>query len=357
MAASRGGRRPMAVGHVWRGLGIVAWLLVPLACSPAAGSPAPTAPPAAATTAPSPTDELATLVELELNVNGGPDFPVAAFGSLWLLRPDQNEPSIARFDVQTGAIVADIPVRNRLCQATGASPDAIWACSLNGLLRINPATNQPSGEVTAAIGQYYGQLPFGAGSLWALGGEITATNILLRVDPKKMVVAASIPLGFNGGALAFDFDFDFDAVWITAPNEGKLVRFDPATGRLTDHLTGLEAPGSVTTGFGSLWVGLYDSRDKTPPAGAPTVARGDPATGKIEALIAVGSVPLGACIHAGTAGVWVRSPDPFLALIDPSTNKVVRNVRSTQGAGCVIEINGRLWVTSSDFGTVWRLAP
>lgn len=345
----------MAFHRPSRVLGVVLSLLVAQACSPAAASPVPSAPPSApSTSAPSPAgDDLTALVNLDLTLDGGPDFPVAAFGSLWVLRPDLATSSITRLDPGTGAIQADVVFGGRLCQATGVSPAAIWVCSQNGLTRIDPATNKANGEVAADIGQYYGQLPFGAGSLWALGGKVTLTDTLLRIDPERAAMTDSVPLGFNGGGLAFAFD----AVWITAPAEGKLVRFDPVTGALTDHTTGLDAPRWVTAGFGSLWVGLHDEKERALPNGAGTVARLDLESGEVVAMIVAGVDPRGAAIHAGSASVWVRAPTPFLARIDPATNAVTDSIEAEHGQGGVVEIDGRIWVTAGDMNSkVWRLA-
>ena len=170
-----------------------------------------------------------------------------------------------------------------------------------------------------------------------------------------MSVADTVPLGFNAGDLAFDFG----ALWITDPAGGRLVRYEPTSGELTDHVTALTAPRYLETGFDSVWVGLYDSRDVDRPApGEPTLARVDPASpDTVQAWVPVGPDPLEACIHAGTAGLWVRSGNPYLALVDPATNTVVKTVNSNNPPGCVIEIDGQLWVISYEFQKVWRLRP
>jgi streptogramin lyase len=341
----------------WVGLA-AAMVMFVAACSSGASSPnlAPTTPagsaPTAAATA---ADELAALTDLQVTLDGAPDFPIVDFGSLWVVRPDADEPSVTRLDPATGAIQAEIPIGDGLCEAIGVSDDAIWACSETGVARIDPATNVVTGDVEADIGQYYGRLPFGDGSIWAVGGEGVSADALLRIDPEAMKVADSVPLGFNAGGLAFDFG----ALWITDPVGGRLVRYDPASGELTDHVTALTAPRYVETGFDSVWVGLYDSRDVDRPApGEPTLARVDPAgPDAVQAWVAVGPDPLEACPYAGTAGLWVRSGNPYLALVDPTTNTVVKTVASKNPPGCVVEVDGRLWVISYELQKLWRLKP
>jgi hypothetical protein len=131
------------------------------------------------------------------------------------------------------------------------------------------------------------------------------------------------------------------------------------SGELTDHVTALTAPRYVETGFDSVWVGVYDSRDVDRPApGEPTLGRVDPASpDAVQAWVAVGPDPLEACLYAGTAGLWVRSGNPYLALVDPTTNTVVKTVASRNPPGCVVEVDGQLWVISYELAKIWRLKP
>jgi len=55
--------------------------------------------------------------------------------------------------------------------------------------------------------------------------------------------------------------------------------------------------------------------------------------------------------------VWVRAPEPFLAVVDPATGEVIRTIEQSGGGGDVAVALGSVWLTSHDRGTVWTLDP
>lgn len=291
--------------------------------------------------------------EAVLEVSFGPDWPMEGFGSMWVLAPDGGTPAIVRIDPETNEEIARIALPGQLCQGFIVSDDAVWVCTPDGAVRVDPASNEIVASVAFDVGQFYGRLAAGAGSVWALGTDAIAPNTLVRIDPTTDT-ATSTPLGHNAGAIAFGFD----AVWVTAPDDGLLLRIDPASGEITEHATGLPGPAAVNVGPDAIWVTLHTLEDDPPGEGDPTVGRIDPLDGTLVAEIATGvsSLALGG-LWATDDAVWVRAPDQFLTRIDPATNEVVEIYTGFPSSGEVTVAFGSVWVTVVERQTVYRLAP
>lgn len=332
------------------------------ACSSTSGmTPAPESTPAAATATTSPSasqsvapagESIEDRAEVTIeDVAGEPDWPLEGFGSIWLLAADSEEPSMLRLDPATNEIIATVPIPGRGCQGFTASDDALWACVDDGAVRIDPATNAIVGEVDFASGSVASRLAFGDGSVWAIGAEDGAPNELVRIDPAAMT-AAAIPLGHGVATLAYGFD----AVWLTAPQDGMILRVDPATEQVTEHATGLSRPQTVVIGPDSLWVTLFGAEEVAPEE--PTVVRIDPADGSVLAEIATGAASenLGG-LWATDDAVWVRAPGAFLTRIDPATDEVVETISGPNSTGDVTIAFGSLWATASSANVIYRLAP
>lgn len=343
------------------------------ACSAASGptpspsvsgsSPTPDLSPSPASLEPTPgsleptpdTNSIEARASAILEEEGSPDWPAEGFGSLWLLAPDQETPSLLRVDPETVAVVATIalPESSRECQGFVVTDDAVWACTGEGADRIDPTSNEIVGSVAFPVGRFYGRLAAGAGAVWALGGDEIAPNVVVRIDPASMT-AQTFPLGKYGTTLAFGFD----SVWVTVTQEGLLLRVDPASGAVSEHATGLDRPWIVTAGPDSLWVTLSAEGEEPVDADEPTVVRIDPTGGQAPVSIATGASPgRGGGISAGEDAVWMRAPDLFLVRIDPATNEVVDSITGPPDNGDVVEAFGWIWATAEHELRVYRLEP
>jgi virginiamycin B lyase len=328
------------------------------ACSQPTVSVAPSSATPSETASPVPTPSASTIASIDdlasaalEEVAGEPDWPLEGFGSLWLLAPDQEEPSLLRVDPMTNEIVATVGLPGNLCQGFTVSDDAVWVCTPSGAARVDPTTNEIVGEVAFDTGEVFSRLAFGDGSVWAIGTDGGVPNTLVRIDPATMT-ATPIPLGHGAATLAYGFD----AVWVTAPQEGVLLRVDPATNAVTEHVTGLARPWAVVAGPDSLWVTLFASEDIA--ADEPTVVRIDPADATNVVEIATGATSENAGgLWATADAVWVRAPEAFLTRIDPATNQVVEVIDGPVSAGDVTVAFGSVWATASNSLTVYRLTP
>jgi hypothetical protein len=286
------------------------------------------------------------------DVSGEPDFPLEGFGSVWALASDQDQPAILRIDPATTEIVASIPLPGRQCQGFTVAEDAVWACVDGGAVRIDPATNSITDEVPFETGQVWGRLAYGSGSVWAIGVSDGVPNQLIRIDPSELT-ATAIPLGHGAVSVAYGFD----AVWITVPQDGLVLRIDPDTEEVTEHATGIDHPFTIVAGGDSLWATLLGSEELAP--GQPTLVRIDPADGSAVTEIATGAASLAkGGLWASDDAVWVRAPDnQFLTRIDPATNEVVETITGPTGTGDVTVAFGSVWITAGNALMIYRMAP
>jgi virginiamycin B lyase len=142
------------------------------------------------------------------SLTGGPGFLAAVPGSVWAAVPDQS--ALVRINTATDAIVATIPVRGA-CGEVAANSQQVWVsggtppgCS-PGVSLVNPATNSMVTHLTA-------------------GGPS------------------------SGNALSTG------GFWFGADTCDLLNRVDTGTHSLTGQLKLPGSPGSIATGFGSVWI-------------------------------------------------------------------------------------------------------
>lgn len=300
-------------------------------------------------------DPLAARTQAEIDVPGGPDLPVAAFGSLWLVAPDGEVANVTRIDPATNEIVATIALEANACQALGASDEAMWTCASGGLARIDPLTNQIEQVVDydLATTLFFGYLPFGAGSLWSLGGDGVARNQVIRIDPMTNEVAMTYELEFDASWISFGEG----ALWLTDTTGGTLWRLDPASGAITVHTSDLPGPGPSTVGAGSVWLSVRTGPDDRPTANDVTLVRIEPTSGDVVAEIVLGGSIGEIGLYADGDAVWVRTVDPFLARVDPATNQVAEVLQQSALGGTVTVGFDSVWATSYRLNRVWRIEP
>lgn len=323
--------------------------------SPIASADSTPSPAASRTPRPTPTateDPFAGRLEAEIEVPGFPDFPIAAFDALWLLTPDKDG-GVTRLNPETHEIEATIPVGTRLCQAMGATDEAIWACTKGGVVRIDPETNEVVATIEFPTAEFFGYLPAGGGSLWALSGEVTRMDELVRIDPADNSVVDIYPLDFDAEWITYGGD----AVWLTDTADGKLWEFDPETEEVTELVSNLPEPGASAFGSDSIWLTLHAGHQSRPTAEDTTIVRIDPANGERQAEFATGGSMFESNMHATEDAIWLRSGTPFLARIDPSSNQIVDVIDANLSTGSVTVAYGSVWATTIEFNRVWRVTP
>jgi streptogramin lyase len=299
-------------------------------------------------------DEVATL---KLDLDGGPDLPSELDGSLWILAPDSAllpggaEPFVYRIDPTTGEEQARITVGGRLCQGMVAAFDALWVCADDGMLRVDPESNTVAARIGFQAARVFARPAVSEDAVWSLAGNVVADSVV-RIDPATNAVTATHPLGHVAKALSYGFG----ALWATSTDDGLLLRIDPASGEVTEAASDLPAPSSVATGAGSVWVVLYFSDAGATTSGDPALVRYDLASGETTRVDIGGSPGGSADIVATDGAVWVRGSEPFIVRLDPATNEVVWAIsKAGTGDGAIGIVDGALWATSVDRGSVWRI--
>jgi virginiamycin B lyase len=122
-----------------------------------------------------------------------------------------------------------------------------------------------------------------------------------------------------------------------------LLRIDARAGT-SERIELGSVPYAVAVGLGSVWVAdLVDPPETAEPA-AGKVLRVDPATGKLDEVITVGKWPSGVAI--GDGAVWVANGgDATISEIDPHTNEVVDRISTQYYPDALAYGHGFLWVS------------
>lgn len=165
-------------------------------------------------------------------------------GSAWVGVQRGGTGYVARIDLATNEIVAEIPVRETPARKRIAATDeAVWIASTGTLERIDPATNTAVATVDLK-GRAVSAIAADPTAVWAVaiaeptdqGGEWTGT--LVRVDPATNEVVAEIPLGPQVAGYEDEVILGAGSVWVLgarwfeqedAEYGSDLIRVDPAT--------------------------------------------------------------------------------------------------------------------------------
>jgi DNA-binding beta-propeller fold protein YncE len=189
----------------------------------------------------------------------------------------------------------------------------------------------------------------GAGSLWVVNsGDATVS----RIDPRSHRVIGTISIGgrnlnrvvvSHGSVWVVDDDYD-------TSRGGQLIRIDAATNRVVGRtFLGKNMCGmfDLAVGLGSLWV-TADSQGR--------VLRIDPATGKVIARIPVKGAPIAPIVVQGM--IWVANEGQGVVRewrIDPSTNQASQADGFTGLGWRLVPAAGRVWTT--DGATISMIDP
>jgi streptogramin lyase len=302
-------------------------------------------------------------IEAAIAVPGSPDWPTAAFGSIWVLAPDlplrddTETPNLVRIDPATNQVVASIALPDRLCQGFVATDDAIWVCAVDALVRVDPSTDSIVSSVPIKGSMSYYRMAYGGGMVWALGSGAFVGDTVIRLDPSAETTT-SHPVGGSVGGMVYAFD----ALWLTVPGAGSVVRLDPATGETREWVTGLPAPTQIAAGQEDLWVSLYGSDEEQAGPEDPQLVRIDPISGEVVAELMIGGSPRGGVdIWAGEEGLIVRSTRPWLARFDEASNSLVETIVSEPDIhaiqGPLTVAFGSIWTVNIEEDVVYRLTP
>jgi Streptogramin lyase len=237
---------------------------------------------------------------------------------------------------------------------------AIWLSHPDkGLVsRIDPATNTVVAQIKVGDPTFDpnrpvpGSLAIVDNQVWA---SISTTSIgegeLVRIDPATNEVVEHMPMGeiqFPNGSLTFQpwaMVSDGDSLWVTDFAHSSIGRVDIQTKQVIATIINVDHPALLALDNDTLWVALHRKN---------SLARIDANTNTLTTAI---SVPLdgfgpntvcGWCISTvavGGGSIWVDLGfGNGIARIDPTTNQVVAKI-DIEGAQSFVYSDGFLWVT------------
>jgi hypothetical protein len=258
----------------------------------------------------------------------------------------------------------------------------VWVKTDDGfVVRIDPRTNKPDGKVGAFTDQqhYCQGIGAGGGAVWSCSG-----SKITRIDPERMKIVASIPVGKVSaqGRLVF-----LDGrLWVITGRDGnQLVGIDAATNRPDPPITLPVTCSDLAPGGDAVWV-LCPTANKVikvdvahrsivgtlavagPSAGSATAT--DLWVGSDQGLVRVNANSLKRMVlfqglNPGYLGdvsvdgdrVWMRIDGPFLYRIDATSNAVAEQITTngSPGGGSLLPATGSLWTTADDAGNLLRL--
>ena len=283
-----------------------------------------------------------------LRFSGLPDPIAAGTDALWVaLNPafdqsggtaqTQKFGSLERVNLTSGAVERTLRIPGFVGPVMLHLGNALWVSHNGAHNRTGPGEldqlDWNTGKLLGRVAFDHGifDLAYGDRSLWVTVGTSPAT--LVRVDPATMQPTGK-PIVVAPGR-AFGSAYGNGAVWETGFDDGSLARVDPATGRVDRIKLGGAAVGVILSG-GSVWVALYDRR---------MVIRVNPRTLRVVDTTTVGSNP---AYFASTRGlIWVvNQGDGTVTRIHARTGETVGLPIRITRADKLALAGHSLWVTS-----------
>jgi len=159
----------------------------------------------------------------------------------------------------------------------------------------------------------------------------------VQVPMSDLKPAATTTLGGSPDWLAFSEN----AVWVTNSKFNAVQRVNPRDASISAKIEFQAEPCSgLTYAFGSLWV---------PLCGKPaSLARVDPATNKIVAILPFGPADSEGGIAASDDSIWIVGDDHGTLLrIDPADNAVRQEISIPAGSFNPLYSDGVVWITGN----------
>jgi streptogramin lyase len=270
-----------------------------------------------------------------------PDWLASGFGSVWVKQDDGTVVRLSPKGKVQATIDADI-YQPPVCQGLGVTADAVWACATEGtIIRIDPETNDVAAKIEVPKINEQGRLVSHGGQVWLLTGD---GDRLSAISEESNRVGDSIKLGTFctesadrvGGSV----------LWVACASEGVLLRVDLEKKKVTGKVTDLPLATSVSVGE-DVWVGFEKGLARIDPSSLDVTM--------LQEAVAPNRV------NAIGDHVWVREEggEAFLTRLDASSAEVDQVIvaEDLPSGGDVIELDGVVWTSAYDDGTVVRLTP
>jgi outer membrane protein assembly factor BamB len=285
------------------------------------------------------TTPLAQVQESEIALTGGPDWTTAYEGFVWVKRDDGF---VTRIDPATnepsGEVRADTK-SDQYCQGIGSGEGAVWSCSGGDVVRIDPKTLEVVASIPVGKVFTQGRLVVANGHLWVLTGE---GDRLTGIDTGTNRAGPEIELPFACSELGPGVD----TVWVLCPTANRVVAVDVAEMEVRGDVE-VEAPAA---GFGTAtdaWILSQRALIRIDAESLDPVAR----------FTALADPRLEGDVAVDGEDVWVRTDESFLHRVDASSNVVAEQIELEEplSSGAVILHEGSIWTTAFNDELVLRL--
>jgi streptogramin lyase len=230
---------------------------------------------------------------------------------------------------------------------------AVWVTNSNGTVsRIDPAADRVVATIPLPrLGRRPEAIAAGAGGVWVAA----SAGMVWRIDPARNQVVGKVDTGrllYKPISLAVQDD----AIWVvccanSAPgrhSDGKLIRIDPARGRVTTRIAVNGDPFAVAADPRAVWVATAQG-----PA-----ERVDRVTNQVTAVIPAGG-PIGGAqaVAIGHGGVWLADPgDSVVVRVDPAANRTIARIPVAGAHHLAVDDTG-VWVVSGNEAALVQVDP
>lgn len=183
-----------------------------------------------------------------ITVGASPYDATFAYGAAWTTSNGIGD--LERIDPARNRIVKrwPLPIATGVVGAFGS----IWAAGLNGVIRIDPATNARVATIALPAGAAW--TAASADAVW-----VTTPTGLTRIDPQSNAAAATIAL--PGAPNLGDPDVIGGLVWVPQVALNSIAIVDPATNAVVRTVKAGTGPFVVTQIGGQAWVPSWKGHD------------------------------------------------------------------------------------------------
>ena len=275
-----------------------------------------------------------------------PDWLAMGLGSVWVV--DYKPPSVVRIDPATNRVVASIPLPGDGCLGIAVMGNAVWVpdCTHHVVVQIDPAANTVTRSVPIDFRvDDEGAFAAALGSLWLfVTDSLAATSTLVRADASTGAIQARIFVGAGSYVIAGDSA----ALWVSSTRGAVVMRIDPRKNAVVASVPVTPRPKFLTVGAGGVWV-LHQRTG--------SVSLIDPTSNEFALSVPAGVPTPWGDIAIGAGALWVSVDGTPVTRIDPATHAVTHQFVGGSGADAIRYGLGSLWVSDHEHGMVWRIDP
>jgi virginiamycin B lyase len=270
-----------------------------------------------------------------------------AGGVVWV---DGGNATAYRIDSRINRVAGSLglPAGSRLAAVARGS---LWLAdeAAGTVSQADPRTGKILRTVSVGLAAQLAQSPRDEQFRLAVDGD-TVWVARFHTDVVRLDWAAGTVAGrFTDGTSSYDVIAAGSGVAVTHGDANDAHRLDPRTGTATAVPLG-GGPAEAAFGAGSFWVSAQNS----------TMARIDPASGRVEATIRLDADHLPGAVVVGDGAVWVFAGGGLLQRVDPASNQVVHTLAvgpDDVHSGRLAVGAGSVWLSDADARTLIRIDP